>query len=101
MTRATWSMKCGGRGWTKSQRPRLTTGATAAAEAAMPMPHRPRSATVERGNAGAMDMMKELQVPITLNTAGGLSSALGTVRIACDRLMSGKFDAIVMPETPS
>jgi hypothetical protein len=52
-------------------------------------------------NAGAIDMMKELQVPITLNTAGGLSSALGTVKIACDWLLSGKFEAIVMPETPS
>eukprot|EP00959_Pyramimonas_sp_CCMP1952_P178541 3732044-Pyramimonas_sp.AAC.1 len=45
--------------------------------------------------------MKEPQVPITLNAAGGLSSALGTVRVACDRLLSGKFDAIVLPETPS
>eukprot|EP00959_Pyramimonas_sp_CCMP1952_P141878 2969746-Pyramimonas_sp.AAC.1 len=46
-------------------------------------------------------MMKELQVPVTLNTAGGLSSAPRTVRIACDQLKSGKFDAIVMPEMPS
>eukprot|EP00959_Pyramimonas_sp_CCMP1952_P263153 5503056-Pyramimonas_sp.AAC.1 len=45
--------------------------------------------------------MKELKVPIIFNTAGGLSSALGIVKVACDRLMSGKVDAIVMPETPS
>eukprot|EP00959_Pyramimonas_sp_CCMP1952_P465786 9488922-Pyramimonas_sp.AAC.1 len=60
--------------------------------AAMPMPHQPGGTTVEQGverrsnldRCGAIDMMKELQVPIALNTAGGLSSALGTVKIACD-----------------
>ena len=52
-------------------------------------------------NAGAIGKMKQLQVPITLTTVGGLSSALGAVKGACDRLRSGKFDAIVMPETPS
>eukprot|EP00959_Pyramimonas_sp_CCMP1952_P189062 3954526-Pyramimonas_sp.AAC.1 len=49
MARATWSTKCGGCGWTESQRPRLTTGAMAMAGAAMPMPHRPGSTTAERG----------------------------------------------------
>eukprot|EP00959_Pyramimonas_sp_CCMP1952_P180625 3776672-Pyramimonas_sp.AAC.1 len=79
------------------------------AGAAKPMPHQPGDATAEHGTerrsnlgrCGAIGMMKKLQVPITLTTAGGLSSALGTATIACDRLLSGKFDAIVMPEIPS
>ena len=51
-------------------------------------------------SAGAMGKLQQLKVPITLNTAGGPSRALGTVRIACDMFPEGHFKSIVMPETP-
>ena len=52
-------------------------------------------------SAGAMGNLKQLKVPITLNTAGGPSRALGSVHIACDKLLEGKFETVVMPDTPS
>ena len=45
--------------------------------------------------------MKKLKEPLTLNTAGGASRALGTVSIACNLFKGGGFESIVMPETPS
>ena len=52
-------------------------------------------------NAGATSRVNPLKVPITLNTAGGPSRAVGTVSVACEKLHEGKFDSVVMPETPN
>ena len=51
--------------------------------------------------AGAMRMVRQLKESITLNTAGGASKALGSVRIACPNFSGGDFDALVMPKTPA
>ena len=51
--------------------------------------------------AGAMSMVRQLAESITLNTAGGASQALGSVRIACPNFRGNHFDALVMPKTPA
>ena len=51
--------------------------------------------------AGAMGLIRRLKQSITLNTAGGPSKALGTVRIACPKFKGGSFEALVMPNTPA
>ena len=51
--------------------------------------------------AGAMSMVRQLAESITLNTAGGASQALGSVRIACPNFRGKHFDALVMPKTPA
>ena len=48
-----------------------------------------------------MSMIRKLKESITLNTAGGASKALGSVRIACPNFRGGDFDALVMPKTPA
>ena len=52
-------------------------------------------------DAHAMGKIKRLPNPIALNTAGGLSKALGTVSVACPQMPGGSFECLVMPETPS
>ena len=52
-------------------------------------------------DAHAMSKIKRLPSPIALNTAGGLSKALGTVSVACPQMPGGSFECLVMPETPS
>ena len=47
-----------------------------------------------------MILIRKLPQSITLNTTGGESKALGSVRIACPKLRGGIFHALVMPETP-
>eukprot|EP00959_Pyramimonas_sp_CCMP1952_P205181 4290666-Pyramimonas_sp.AAC.1 len=52
-------------------------------------------------SAGAMRLSRNLpQSIIILNTAGGESKALGSVRIACPKFKGSSFSALVMPETP-
>ena len=51
--------------------------------------------------AGAMGLIRRLSQSVTLNTAGGPSKALGTVRIACPKFKGGSFEALVMPNTPA
>ena len=51
-------------------------------------------------SAGALGKLNAMKTPITLNTAGGPSKALGTVRVACDQLPGGSFESVVMKETP-
>ena len=52
--------------------------------------------------AGAMGKLQRLDAPLTLNTAGGPSKALGTVGVACDKLEKGKSLTFkVMKKTPS
>ena len=52
-------------------------------------------------DAHAMSKIKRLSSPIALNTAGGLSKALGTVSVECSHMPGGSFECLVMPETPS
>ena len=52
-------------------------------------------------NSGALDKIKRLKVPLTLNTAGGQSRAVGSVSISCSKMMEGSFESVIMPETPS
>eukprot|EP00959_Pyramimonas_sp_CCMP1952_P411518 8623402-Pyramimonas_sp.AAC.1 len=47
-----------------------------------------------------MILIRRFPQSITLNTAGGESKALGSVRIACPKFQGGSFDALVMPDTP-
>eukprot|EP00959_Pyramimonas_sp_CCMP1952_P255522 5337272-Pyramimonas_sp.AAC.1 len=47
-----------------------------------------------------MRLIRKLPQSITLNTAGGKSKALGSVRIACPKFKGGSFNALVMPENP-
>eukprot|EP00959_Pyramimonas_sp_CCMP1952_P350595 7345515-Pyramimonas_sp.AAC.1 len=47
-----------------------------------------------------MRFVRKLPQSIALNTAGGESKALGSVRIACPKFEGGSFNALVMPETP-
>ena len=51
-------------------------------------------------SAGAMGKLRKLKCPITLNTAGGPSRALGSVSVACDQMPGCGFESLVMPETP-
>ena len=46
-------------------------------------------------------MIRKLPQSITLNTAGGASKALGSVRIACPKFKGGSLEALVMPDTPA
>ena len=50
--------------------------------------------------AGAMGEMRRLPVPITLNTPGGPSRALGSVSITCDKFPGRTIESVVMPQTP-
>ena len=51
-------------------------------------------------DAGLAGQIMPMVVPLTLNTVGGLSQALGTVRIACGKL-GDNLEFVVMPETPN
>eukprot|EP00959_Pyramimonas_sp_CCMP1952_P028873 605765-Pyramimonas_sp.AAC.1 len=50
-------------------------------------------------DAGMVDRVSPLAVPIALNAAGGQTGALGAIKIASDKLNKGEMEAIVMRET--